>query len=326
MTKIRNNNLDRLLNEISKRPLVIFAGAGINGKTIPQWNELLLSLMEHALSEIAYRERLNKRDKSNLHKTINELYDNGEIDSYAAATLIKRLLGKNYISHLRNKLYEKFYKNEFLQYFKNPKGNGHEDKYKFLIQTAKLCSSPNVHAVVSYNYDNLLEIAIDTIAKRKTAIISPSKGSVSLDKDTLPVYHVHGMVPMPGSKIRASEPNIVLSRDEYFQNMLKPHSWQTTTQLHFLINYPCLFVGTSLKDWNMLRLLSIGENSIASASRYILRRYYFRDKKHKVTDKNNEILNKIRSTLYDDVGVYTISIYDNNELESTIMKITEEMA
>ena len=71
----------------------------------------------------------------------------------------------------------------------------------------------------------------------------------------MPIHHVHGCIrdrSVPGT----ANKDLVLSMDEYFSNIAKPLSWQTTVQLHALTNATCLFVGASLTDINMLRLLT----------------------------------------------------------------------
>jgi hypothetical protein len=74
-------------------------------------------------------------------------------------------------------------------------------------------------------------------------------------KMKVPVHHVHGVISDSTHGQYTGE-EIVLSMEEYFHNMAKPFSWQTTVQLNALIGGTCLFVGTSLTDINMLRMLT----------------------------------------------------------------------
>ncbi len=52
--------------------------------------------------------------------------------------------------------------------------------------------------------------------------------------------------------------------------MLRPHSWQTTTQVHYLRSYNCLFIGASLSDINMTRLLSYSNDDGKRRGRWTL--------------------------------------------------------
>jgi len=59
---------------------------------------------------------------------------------------------------------------------------------------------------------------------------------------------------------------VVFSYDEYFDKNADPLSWETTTPLHLLRNYCSLWLGASMTDWNMLRLL-YGANGAADKPR-----------------------------------------------------------
>jgi len=57
---------------------------------------------------------------------------------------------------------------------------------------------------------------------------------------------------------------------EYLENMAQPYSWQTTTQLHFLRSHACLFVGSSMTDVNMLRMLQYAGRPARLSSVYAI--------------------------------------------------------
>jgi hypothetical protein len=74
--------------------------------------------------------------------------------------------------------------------------------------------------------------------------------------DTL-IFYPHGYLPDPD---RASFPrtaSIVLSEDDYFALYAAPYAWANVVQLTLLLNYTALFVGCSLLDPNLRRLLDI---------------------------------------------------------------------
>ena len=62
----------------------------------------------------------------------------------------------------------------------------------------------------------------------------------------------------------------MLALDDYFHIMMNPFSWQTTTQLSFLSSATCLFLGTSLEDINMLRMLYFSRSNAGVRSVYAL--------------------------------------------------------
>lgn len=66
----------------------------------------------------------------------------------------------------------------------------------------------------------------------------------------LSIYHIHGYLPPFNEPFLSDGNEIVLSMEEYYDNVRNVYSWQTATQLHFLCHFTCIFVGISLSDIN----------------------------------------------------------------------------
>jgi hypothetical protein len=70
----------------------------------------------------------------------------------------------------------------------------------------------------------------------------------------IPIYHVHGYLPrigqLPGG-------DLIFSEDAYHGQFMDPFSWSNLIQLNKLTQNTCLFVGISLTDPNMRRLLDV---------------------------------------------------------------------
>lgn len=79
--------------------------------------------------------------------------------------------------------------------------------------------------------------------------------SKSLNSDIIPIYHVHGYIPSPREIQRIEDDSIVLSMDEYYNNLRNVYCWQTDTQMHFLSHYTCIFMGSSMSDMTIQRML-----------------------------------------------------------------------
>lgn len=71
----------------------------------------------------------------------------------------------------------------------------------------------------------------------------------------LPIYHIHGYLPPFNEPFLSDGNEIVLSMEEYYDNVRNVYSWQTATQLHFLCHFTCMFVGISLSDINPQRMV-----------------------------------------------------------------------
>jgi hypothetical protein len=124
--------------------------------------------------------------------------------------------------------------------------------------------------------------------------ITPCKG-------TLPIFHVHGFLPQKTRPLDPKMALVVLSYEEYYQTMLEPFSWQTGVQLHFLRSFTCLFLGISLRDADMLRLLSHAQHYSQQKAQYILM-----CRQDLIGDSDTDWIDnkiRIRATLFDDFGI-----------------------
>jgi hypothetical protein len=222
--------------------LVLFLGAGVNGYLYRLWEPLVNALLREALSSHPDGEKYTKA----LAAT-----PEANFDVYARATLSKTLLGQNYTEILRRLIYEPLC-NE----------NNHAlftDKDSNVDAVAAFCLDPAVKAVVTYNYDTHFEDAYKRITGKKRKIYSVGLSTRDRDpvnsNDSLSVFHVHGLLQSSRNLHNRRDDPVVLAYDEYSASMSDVCNWANATQTHFLRFRTCLFLGQSLTDWNVLRLL-----------------------------------------------------------------------
>jgi hypothetical protein len=221
------------------------------------WNSLLGTLLGLAIKEAAFQDHSIRDRRDALVQWIQSHFD-----VCAKASLIKQILGpERYRAEVRNELYKKCFdirkrmEEDFARRDHNEKG---EKCFEAIWHVASLCSSPAVRAVATFNFDTLLETAIECFGARAPrpycGEASPRSTGISGERD-LPIFHVHGRLLPPTSLMRDPRASVVFSYDEYFDKNADPLSWETTTPLHLLRNYCSLWLGASMTDWNMLRLL-----------------------------------------------------------------------
>lgn len=198
------------------------------------------------------------------------------------ASVIKSVLGDSYLSFIQDYIYgqcsRKIIKDAFESCYSNKRQTNTADMEKLmhsLYQTARmiiLCR--DIKAVVTYNYDNFLTCAINILLENKELYFTDKELEIvesrrmnvrdisgltyeyALKDDTLFIYHVHGYIPPPSEADELRDRSIVMSLEEYHEySMNDMAAWQTSTQIHFLSHYTCIFLGLSLSDITTQRLL-----------------------------------------------------------------------
>lgn len=104
-----------------------------------------------------------------------------------------------------------------------------------------------IRAIINYNFDDLIEKNLKRLRVKHQSILSEG---VIPDTGELGIYHVHGFLPQE----KKAYGNLTKS---YHKLMLEPYNWANISQLNYMINNTCVFIGLSMTDPNMRRLLEI---------------------------------------------------------------------
>jgi hypothetical protein len=134
-----------------------------------------------------------------------------------------------------------------------------KDERPLLSSIAEFCSpdsrGPGVKAIVTYNFDDLLEIELEKYDIKYHAIHNARDRR---QPNTLPIYHVHGFIPSNiGQQETKIDADLVFSEDGYHSLYNDPYHWANITQLSFLLENTCIMIGLSITDPNFRRLLRI---------------------------------------------------------------------
>jgi hypothetical protein len=115
-----------------------------------------------------------------------------------------------------------------------------------------------VQAIVNYNFDDLLDEKLREQHVKCRTVLS---GRDAVPPGTLPCYHVHGLITSRGlyqdSRTAKAQGNFVFSEDEYHAEYSDPYKWSNMTQMSLLGRYVGLFVGLSMEDPNIRRLIDV---------------------------------------------------------------------
>lgn len=232
--------------------LTFVCGAGVSvGAGIPVWTELLLKLLRSMI------ERLSKDHSLHLGSNAAEDFNQRHgASSLILGKYLKNNLGNDFGKQVRDALYAK----------KPSKCD--------LIDAIVDVSRPQrdgkpLDSIITFNFDALIEENLSAANVENRAIYTEA---IKHDLNELPVYHVHGYLPRVG-KI-PDDNDIVFSEDAYHGQFIDPFSWSNLMQLNKLTQNTCLFVGISLTDPNMRRLLDVAwrKNPDKSVSHYIIKK------------------------------------------------------
>jgi hypothetical protein len=227
--------LSRLREEFEKGNLSLFCGAGISiSAGIPGWAALLKHLVRQLFSRVDEKAPIDTR--SNLVDIYQHYFT---LPSLVIAQYLKNGLGKDFKETVRNTLYSS-----------NPQGSPLIDAICELCRPQRERKSLN--SIVTFNFDGLIEENLTQNRIRYKSIYSEGQRCMQSE---LPVYHVHGFLPREGEIDDTQE--LVFSSDAYHTQFIDPFSWSNLTQLNHLNSNTCLFVGLSMTDPNLRRLLDV---------------------------------------------------------------------
>ena len=276
--------------------LTLICGAGISvDAKIPSWNDLLLDLLETMIVKISNKKVIPLNSINNNYKPIFSS------SSLIMGKYLKSNLGKDFLPALRDTLYKK-----------NPVTCD-------LIEAIVEMSRPQrdgkpLNSIITFNFDALIE---ENLEKNNIKFRAIDNEGIRNNSTELPIYHVHGYLPRTG-KI-PSNTNIVFSEDAYHTQFIDPFSWSNLIQLNKLSQNTCLFVGLSLTDPNLRRLLDVAhrKNPSSSLNHYIIKKI----PNIKSSEQTDELMMFLEEQDANELGLNVLWVKDFDEIARLIKKL-----
>lgn len=281
--------------------MVLFLGAGVSRDGgIPVWPTLVKKLHISMLNSLTKDKALSFEEK----KMIQELAFDNSLES--------PLLQMRYIKGA-------FSNEEYYQFVHEAMyGDGVEPNTKLLHAITKICmpqrSYCGIRSIITYNFDNLLEMKLfDKEIQYK--VISCEKDKQQVDR--LNIYHVHGYLPK-NYKENSEELNLIFSEEDYHKVYRDAYSWSNLAQLNALRENTCLFIGCSLTDPNLRRLLDVAARNGEAPRHYaFMKRDVIGQGKmvnHKILEMYQRMDDEIRTAYYKALGLNIIWVDDYKEI------------
>lgn len=236
---IPDGELVRLQKAWRERKLVLCLGAGVSiPYGLPPWNELVLTLLIDEFSK--------------MFKGLLEHYRR-PFGSWLAETfgltplMLARLAQKQFANEPSAQSFAEYVAEMMYLSYREPHHSTALTAIADLIQRSEL-QGRSIPLVITLNFDNLLELELE---KRGVAARSVHSARRT-DGKGVPILHPHGFLPKDGN---ASQAELVFAEEEYHQLSYSTVHWAQIELLHALRTYTILFVGLSMSDPNLRRLL-----------------------------------------------------------------------
>ena len=237
-TLSRGEITKKLISYYEKEKLVFVLGAGVSmGFGLPNWDTLLQKLMITTIEK-----------EQNVSTVLSKLFTS----VFSPSPLIA------------GRYLQKFYEDKQLSFEEAVRKVLYEEinidqKSELMDEIINFCvapgKSPNLDSIISSNFDDILEQRLS-----KIGVQVPHKPIYGLGMNPdgqLPIYHVHGFLQQKG---KLSEQNqITFGESIYHKQYIDIYSWNNIVQINKFRDSNCLFIGSSLTDPNIRRLLDIAK-------------------------------------------------------------------
>lgn len=274
--------------------LVLVLGAGVSmGFGLPNWDTLLQKLMIDTIEK-----------EQKVSTVLSKLFTN----IFSPSPLIAgRYLQRNYEEKKRS-FEEEVRKTLYENLDINQPSELMDEIVNFCVAPGK---SPNIDSIISYNFDDILEQRLSKVGIKVP--FKPIFGIGMNPNGDLPIYHVHGYLPQKG---KLSENNqITFGESIYHKQYNDIYSWNNIVQINKFRDSNCLFIGSSLTDPNIRRLLDIAKRQKGTKEEY---HFVF-----KMRYKEEIIKNRVETILKENTQILNEKSLAEMKLDDTIKFLIE---
>ncbi|MDR4504495.1 MAG: TIR domain-containing protein [Candidatus Scalindua sp.] len=295
---VRENKIIDLAKALHGGRLTLVCGAGVSvGAGVPSWNDLLLRLLSEMMSRMSSDHALPMADLD-----ANKFHSRYSPSSLVVGKYLKTNLGKDFLKELRDALYAS-----------DPKSCEILDSIVDLSRPQR--DGKPLDSIITFNFDALLEENLEKQNINHKAVYGEG---VRNSPSELPVYHVHGFLPRKGRIPPNME--VVFSEDAYHSQFIEPFSWSNLIQLNKLSQNTCLFIGLSLTDPNLRRLLDVAnrKNPDKSLNHYFIKKV---PSNSKTRDPMDQLALLLEEQDANELGLSMIWVEDYREIPGILQKI-----
>jgi len=251
-TRDYTESISKLNRALREGRLTLVCGAGVSiGAGIPSWNDLLIGLLEKMMAQLSDTNAISIKGVN-----AKDFYEKYGGSALILGKYLKSNLGVDFASELRDALY-----------INNPTSCDIIDSIIELSRPQR--DGMPLDSLITFNFDDLIE---EVLSANKIRHKSIHDEGMKNESSELPIFHVHGFLPRKGKIPKDRE--IVFSEDAYHGQFIDPFSWSNLIQLNKLSQNTCFFIGLSLTDPNLRRLLDVAnrKNPGKAMNHYLIKK------------------------------------------------------
>ena len=283
----RDRTMEHAKVSIAENNFSLFLGAGVSmSANLPCWWNLLAGMINRCKQGIFKEADLDQLTKVCCNSSI--------------------VMGR----FIRMMMESKSNEEEFYQCLHEALYNG-VDSYSSPLIT-EIChliqfKRQQAQSIITYNFDDVMERALKSCGIGNYSIFGQNQ-----PQQLFPIYHVHGFVPFENKENIKSLP--VLSEEEYHRVYANSYNWSNVEQIHALSRTTCLFIGLSMTDPNLRRLLDIAnKDSEADPRHFVFLPCIDSFGKNKAAEvKNNEAM-RIQKEMFEELGLRVVWYKGHND-------------
>ena len=283
----RDRTMEHAKVSIAENNFSLFLGAGVSmSANLPCWWNLLAGMINRCKQGIFKEADLDQLTKVCCNSSI--------------------VMGR----FIRMMMESKSNEEEFYQCLHEALYNG-VDSYSSPLIT-EIChliqfKRQQAQSIITYNFDDVMERALKSCGIGNYSIFGQNQ-----PQQLFPIYHVHGFVPYENKENIKSLP--VLSEEEYHRVYANSYNWSNVEQIHALSRTTCIFIGLSMTDPNLRRLLDIANKDSEADPRHsvFLPCIDSFGKNKAVEVKNNEAM-RIQKEMFEELGLRVVWYKGHND-------------
>jgi hypothetical protein len=270
------------------KDLVLFLGAGVSiPYGLPAWKNLILELM---FEQAEGTRRLGRMWPHYRRAVASWMADYFEYDPLVLARIVERSLGSHsrsdvppplpatnqnlFLARLRAHLYANY---------REPRERTTLNAVGDLIASSN--ANRGVASVVTFNFDDLLERELKGRRVRVQSVVDATR----VNGNGIPIVHAHGFIPRMGPLSRS---DVVFTEPDYHRLTESVFHWSLSFIVERLRKNTALFIGLSMSDPNLRRLLDASRNSDIPPHWQIQKRHEIHD--HQVREVMQDVDRRAR--------------------------------